>query len=91
MKEIIVVYSVKYSTTEDSYITFYLNEDNISKLRSVFNTFNTVRCYEIIEQTENQITDYYGQEKNIKINQIVLHIIFDSKSLDDVMNIYIYI
>lgn len=87
-REIIAVYSVKYSTTEDSYIAFYLNEDNISKLRGVFNTFNTVRCYEKIEQTESQITDYYGQEKTIKINQTVLHIVVDSKSLDNVMNIY---
>lgn len=34
--EIIVVYSVKYNNSENNSIVFYINEDNISRLKNVF-------------------------------------------------------
>ncbi|MGN1322895.1 MAG: hypothetical protein ACI4VT_02700 [Bacilli bacterium] len=35
-REIIVVYSVKYNNSENNSIVFYINEDNISRLKNVF-------------------------------------------------------
>lgn len=35
-REIIAVYSVKYNNSENNSIVFYINEDNISRLKNVF-------------------------------------------------------
>lgn len=35
-REIIIVYSVKYNNSENNSIVFYINEDNISRLKNVF-------------------------------------------------------
>ena len=79
-REVIVVYSVKYSNSDDVDLALYLNEDNIGKLKNVFNKFNTIKEYETIEKFKRRVTNYYGEEKTIMVNQTVLHVKIDSKS-----------
>ena len=76
LKEIIAVYSVKYNNSENNSIVFYINEDNISKLKSVFWNTNNIE-YKINRECDEEL-----KCKNI------LHISINSKSKDDLMNYY---
>lgn len=75
-REIIAVYSVKYNNSENNSIVFYINEDNISKLKSVFWNTNNIE-YKINRECDEEL-----KCKNI------LHININSRSKDDLMNYY---
>ena len=76
LKEILSIYSVKYNNSENNSIVFYLNEDNISKVKDVFWNANN------IEYKINRECDEDFKCKN------VLHININSKSKEELINIY---
>ena len=68
-KEVIAVYSVKYSNnkeTDDSSIAMYLNEKNISKLRDIFYDFNTIKIDVRNEKVDEIVED--DNDKKIDLN-----------------------
>lgn len=68
-KEVIAVYSVKYSNnkeTDDSSIAMYLNEKNISKLRDIFYDFNTIKIDVRNEKVDETVED--ENDKKIDLN-----------------------
>lgn len=69
-KEIIAVYSVKNNKndeTDDTAIVMYLNDKNISKLRTVFYDFNEIKIEVKEEQVEETIVE--ENDKKIDLNQ----------------------
>lgn len=93
-KEVIAVYSVKYANDkENADIIMYINEKNIKNIRTVFNDFNKVS---ISKSSSNGylITNdgSFIQSPNIQTEtedgKTIIHVIIQSKSLDDVMNQY---
>lgn len=69
-KEVIAVYSVKYSNnkeTNDSSIAMYLNEKNISKLRDIFYDFNTIKIDVRNEKVDEIVED--ENDKKIDLNK----------------------
>ncbi len=75
-REIIAVYSVKYNNSENNSIVFYINEDNISRLKNVFWNTNTIE-YKINRECDEDL-----KCKNM------LHIDISSKSKEELMNLY---
>ena len=75
-REIIAVYSVKYNNSENNSIVFYINEDNISRLKNVFWNTNSIE-YKINRECDEDL-----KCKNI------LHIDISSKSKEELMNLY---
>ena len=88
-KEIIAVYSVKYSSENtEGTIVMYLNDNNVSKLKKVFYDFNSITTEVRREQVEEEYEDYLEGTKTRKVMKTVLHIKVTSKSLDQIMNSY---
>ena len=74
LKEIIAIYSVKYSDLNS--IPFYLNEDNISKIKNVFWRANTIQ-YKINRECDDKL-----------ICKNILYINIVSKDLNELIDIY---
>lgn len=88
-KEIIAVYSVKYSSENtEGTIVMYLNDDNVGKLKRVFYDFNTITTELKREQVEEEYEDYLEGTKTRKVFKNILHIKVTSKSLEQVMSSY---
>lgn len=95
-KEIIAVYSVKYANDkENADIIMYINEKNIKNIRSVFNNFNKVIISKTSSNGHLPATDgsfIQGNFSNIQTKiddaKTIIHVIIQSKSLDEVMNQY---
>lgn len=103
-KEIISVYSVKYNNddTEDSSIVMYLNEKNISKLRTVFYDFNTIKIDVKTESVEEPVEEESNNNVNFDNNfqapiisnktetktKTIIYVNVESKTLDQIMNQY---
>lgn len=92
-KEVIAVYSVKYSNdnSEDAEIVMYLDDKNVSRLKTVFYDFNTITTEVRSEGNDNQSsTPTFDtspvQSQNQGKNVLYVNII--SKSLDEIMNSY---
>lgn len=93
-KEVIAVYSVKYSNSEESDIIMYINEKNIKNIRKVFNDFNSV----IISKSSSSgyltstngtfIPNTQGTNNKTEDDKTIIHVTIVSKNLDDIMNQY---
>ena len=76
-KEVIAVYSVKYSNNDNKELVMYLNGSNISKLKSIYYDFNTIKkevkyIKEDGRQVQNQTTTYIPTgNNNFEINKPV--------------------
>ena len=104
-KEVIAVYSVKHSNdnSEDSSIVMYLNEKNISKLRTVFYDFNTIKIDIKTENVEENV-EKENNENNLSFNnnfqtpiisnktetktKTIIYVNVESKSLEQIMSQY---
>lgn len=104
-KEVIAVYSVKYSNdnSEDSSIVMYLNEKNISKLRTVFYDFNTIKIDIKTENVEENVEEE-NNENNLSFDnnfqtpiisnktetktKTIIYVNVESKSLEQIMSQY---
>lgn len=104
-KEVIAVYSVKHSNdnSEDSSIVMYLNEKNISKLRTVFYDFNTIKIdiktenvEENVEEENNENNSSFDNNFQTPIisnktetkTKTIIYINVESKSLEQIMSQY---
>lgn len=103
-KEVIAVYSIKYSNdnSEDSSIVMYLNEKNISKLRTIFYDFNTIKIDEKTESVEEPVEEESNNNVNFDNNfqapiisnktetktKTIIYVNVESKTLDQIMNQY---
>lgn len=103
-KEVIAVYSVKYNNddSEDSSIVMYLNEKNISKLRTVFYDFNTIKIDVKTESVEEPVEEESNNNVNFDNNfqapiisnktetksKTIIYVNVESKTLDQIMNQY---
>lgn len=89
-KDVIAVYSVKYSNSDskDSSIALYLNESNVSRLKNIFYDFNKITTSIKQEQVEEKINDYLEGEKTRTVSKKVLHVSVTSQTLDSIMNKY---
>jgi len=104
-KEVIAVYSVKYSNdnSEDSSIVMYLNEKNISKLRTVFYDFNTIKIDIKTENVEENVEEENNENnlsfdnnfqtpiisnKNETKTKTIIYVNVESKSLEQIMSQY---
>lgn len=92
-KEVIAVYSVKYSNdnSEDAQVVMYLDDKNVSKLKTVFYDFNTITTEVRSESDENQSsTPTFDADSVQSQNQskTVLYVNVVSKSLDEIMDSY---
>ena len=88
-KEVIAVYSVKYSNTcDDNSIAMYLNDDNVSKLKKIFYDFNTIKTEVKREQVQEKYDDYLEGEQTRTIIKTILHIKIESKALDEIEKKY---
>lgn len=104
-KEVIAVYSVKHSNdnSEDSSIVMYLNEKNISKLRTVFYDFNTIKIDIKTENVEENVEEE-NNENNLSFDnnfqtpiisnktetktKTIIYVNVESKSLEQIMSQY---
>lgn len=88
-KEIIAVYSVKYSNnSNDNSIVMYLNDDNVSKLKNIFYDFNTIKTEVKREQVQEKYDDYLKGEQTRTIIKNILHIKIESKTLEEIEKKY---
>ena len=104
-KEVIAVYSVKYNNdnSEDSSIVMYLNEKNISKLRTVFYDFNTIKIDIKTENVEENVEEENNENnlsfdnnfqtpiisnKNETKTKTIIYVNVESKSLEQIMSQY---
>ena len=88
-KEIIAVYSVKYSNnSSDNSIVMYLNDDNVGKLKRIFYDFNTIKTEVKREQVQEKYDDYLNGEQTRTIIKTVLHIKIESKTLEEIEKKY---
>ena len=88
-KEIIAVYSVKYSNnSNDNSIVMYLNDDNVSKLKNIFYDFNTIKTEVKREQVQEKYDDYLNGEQTRTIIKNILHIKIESKTLEEIEKKY---
>ena len=88
-KEIIAVYSVKYSNnTSENSIVMYLNDDNVGKLKRIFYDFNTIKTEVKREQVQEKYDDYLKGEQTRTIIKNILHIKIESKALDEIEKKY---
>ena len=88
-KEIIAVYSVKYSNnSNDNSIVMYLNDDNVSKLKNIFYNFNTIKTEVKREQVQEKYDDYLNGEQTRTIIKNILHIKIESKTLEEIEKKY---
>ena len=80
-KDVIAIYSVKFSDDKNSNnIILELDEDNVSKLKQVFWKMNNI-SYKIINEK-------YFNEEGKEIEENILHINFDIKSREAMMQEY---
>lgn len=86
-KDVIAVYSVKYSNddSEDAQVVMYLDDKNVSRLKTVFYDFNTITTEVRSEKSENQSSTPVQSQNQGKT---VLYVNIVSKSLDEIMNSY---
>lgn len=92
-KDVIAVYSVKYSSddSENAQVVMYLDDKNVSRLKTVFYDFNTITTEVRSEKNENQpSTTTFNTSPVQSQNQgkTVLYVNVVSKSLDEIMNSY---
>lgn len=88
-KEIIAVYSVKYSNnTSENSIVMYLNDDNVGKLKRIFYDFNTIKTEVKREQVQEKYDDYLKGEQTRTIIKNILHIKIESKTLEEIEKKY---
>jgi len=88
-KEVIAVYSVKYSNnSSDSSIVMYLNDDNVGKLKRIFYDFNTIKTEVKREQVQEKYDDYLKGEQTRTIMKTILHIKIESKTLEEIEKKY---
>lgn len=88
-KEIIAVYSVKYSNnSSDNSIVMYLNDDNVGKLKRIFYDFNTIKTEVKREQVQEKYDDYLKGEQTRTIIKTILHIKIESKTLEEIEKKY---
>ena len=80
-KDVIAIYSVKFSDDKSSNnIILELDEDNVSKLKQVFWKMNNI-SYKVISEK-------YFNEEGKEIEENILHINFDIKSREEIMQEY---
>lgn len=80
-KDVIAIYSVKFSDDKSSNnIILELDEDNVSKLKQVFWKMNNID-YKVINEK-------YFNEEGKEIEENILHINFDIKSREEMMQEY---
>lgn len=88
-KEIIAVYSVKYSNnSSENSIVMYLNDDNVGKLKRIFYDFNTIKTEVKREQVQEKYDDYLKGEQTRTIIKNILHIKIESKTLEEIEKKY---
>lgn len=92
-KDIIAVYSVKYSNveSEDAQVVMYLDDKNVSHLKTVFYDFNTITTSVRTESKDDSIASPSFNTNPIQSSnneKSVLYVNVTSKSLDEIMNIY---
>ena len=93
-KEVIAVYSVKYANDkENADIIMYINEKNIKNIRTVFNDFNKVSISKsssngYLITNDGSFIQSPNTQTETEDGKTIIHIIIQSKSLDDVMNQY---
>ena len=86
-KEVISVYSVKYSGDESSRIVMYLDDKNVNNLKNVFYDFNTITT-EVRNETNDSTSFNPGSFQISNNDKKILYVNVNSKSLDDVMKNY---
>lgn len=93
-KEVIAVYSVKYANDkENADIIMYINEKNIKNIRTVFNDFNKVSISKsssngYLITNDGSFIQSPNTQTETEDGKTIIHVIIQSKSLDDVMNQY---
>lgn len=88
-KEVIAVYSVKYSNnSSDNSVVMYLNDDNVGKLKRIFYDFNTIKTEVKREQVQEKYDDYLKGEQTRTIIKTILHIKIESKTLEEIEKKY---
>lgn len=93
-KEVIAVYSVKYANDkENADIIMYINEKSIKNIRTVFNDFNKVSISKsssngYLITNDGSFIQSPNTQTETEDGKTIIHVIIQSKSLDDVMNQY---
>lgn len=93
-KEVIAVYSVKYANDkENADIIMYINEKNIKNIRTVFNDFNKVSISKsssngYLITNDGSFIQSPNTQTETEDGKTIIHVIIQSKNLDDVMNQY---
>lgn len=93
-REVIAVYSVKYANDkENADIIMYINEKNIKNIRTVFNDFNKVSISKsssngYLITNDGSFIQSPNTQTETEDGKTIIHVIIQSKNLDDVMNQY---
>lgn len=93
-KEVIAVYSVKYAKDkENADIIMHINEKNIKNIRTVFNDFNKVSISKsssngYLITNDGSFIQSPNTQTETEDGKTIIHVIIQSKNLDDVMNQY---
>lgn len=88
-REVIAIYSVKYSASESPETILYLNEDNISKIKKVFWDMNIITTKTIYEEKESETLSEGSYVTTLQPKNI-LYITINNKSKEELMSEYLF-